>query len=73
MYGWVAAVTQKPSRVNEELDTDALHGKRCRVYLTVKELDGGGSINQVEKVLPLDMDVDHHDVAGEEDDDRPPL
>jgi hypothetical protein len=73
VYGWVAAISQKTYRVNEELDTDALHGKRCRVYLTVKELDGGGSINQVEKVLPLDADVRPDDVHHVDDDNVPPL
>jgi hypothetical protein len=57
LYGWVAAITGRTYRVNEELDTDALHGKRCKVYLTVRELDGGGSINQVEKVLSPDEPV----------------
>jgi len=55
LYGWVAAVTGKTFRVNEELDTESLHGKRCKVYLTIQELDGGGSVNRVEKVLPPDV------------------
>jgi hypothetical protein len=55
LYGWVSAITGKTYRVNEELDTEVLHGKRCKVYLTVRELDGGGSINQVEKVLPSEV------------------
>ena len=67
LYGWVAAITGKTYRVNEELDTEALHGKRCKVYLTIRELDGGGSINQVEKVLPVETESNEPD----EDEDNP--
>jgi hypothetical protein len=55
-YTWASAVKRKPFSEGETLDTDTLHSQRCRVYLTIKELDGGRSINQVEKVLPADED-----------------
>jgi hypothetical protein len=63
MYSWASAVKGKQFDVHEELDTDTLHNQRCRVYLTVEEVDGGESINQIEKVLPPENVV--------EDDDNP--
>jgi hypothetical protein len=56
-YRWSSAVTGKEFQDGEELDTDMLHGAPCRVYLVVKELDGGGSINQVERVLPREEPI----------------
>jgi len=53
-YKWATAVKGKEFVDGEELDTDTLHNQKCRVYLTIKDLDGGGSINQVEKVLAAD-------------------
>jgi hypothetical protein len=54
-YKWASAIVGKQFKEEEELDTDQLHGAPCRVYLIVKELDGGGSINQVERVLPAEI------------------
>jgi hypothetical protein len=64
LYKWATAVKGKEFVDGEELDTDTLHNQKCRVYLTIKDLDGGGSINQVGKILAaddVDTDVDDDD------------
>lgn len=35
----------------EELDLEELYGAPCQVLVTVAKLDGGGSVNRIEKVL----------------------
>lgn len=72
-YSWASAVKRKPFSEGEALDTDTLHNQKCRVYLTIKELDGGGSINQVEKVLPADEDPTFAVEENPFDDDQPPF
>jgi hypothetical protein len=59
-YDWASTIVGKHFEVNEELDTDTLHGKTCRLWLTIKELDGG-SINAIKEVLPPEEDVTDDD------------
>jgi hypothetical protein len=40
--------------VNEELDTDSLHGKLCRLWLVIKPLEDG-SINAIKEVLSAEV------------------
>jgi hypothetical protein len=56
-YHWASTVRGKPFAVGEVLETDALKNLKCRVYLVVRELETGGSVNQVEWVLPCEEPV----------------
>jgi hypothetical protein len=53
-YAFASAIRGKPFQIGEILDTDELVNKKCRVYLVIREIETGGSINNVERVLPRD-------------------
>jgi hypothetical protein len=86
LFKWASAVLGRTFEDHEELDTDTLLIKACRVYLVIKELDEGGSLNQVERVLAVDDERDNDRVSGahrllgtpgvtgtrSDDDDEPP-
>jgi hypothetical protein len=74
-YSWVSAIRGRPFEVGEVLNTDTLVNQRCRVYLTVQELETGGSVNRVERVLPPEEPTVHQPSDDEnpfgEDEDVP--
>lgn len=51
-HTFASAIRGKPFQDSEVLNTDELLNKRCRVYLVIREIETGGSINNVERVLP---------------------
>jgi hypothetical protein len=62
-YHWACAILGKPLQVHDELDTDTLINQKCRVRLIVQELETGGSVNRVDKVLPVEDDEDDNPFA----------
>jgi hypothetical protein len=70
LYAWASAVKGRPFEINEILDTDTLINQQCRVYVIIRELETGGSVNQVEKVLPPEEPVTN---SNQPDDDRNPF
>jgi len=69
LFKWASAVLGRTFEENEELDTDSLLNKGCRVYLTIRELDEGGSVNQVERLLAIE---DDSPAGNDDEDDEPP-
>jgi hypothetical protein len=43
----------RPLGDDEEIDLSELCGSQCVVVITVKQLDGGATVNRIETVLPL--------------------
>jgi hypothetical protein len=75
-YAWSSAIIGRKFREDEELDTDQLHGGPCRVFLTVRELESGGSVNQVERVLSAEPERTYSNPVDEDsqiDDDVNPF
>ena len=41
----------RPLEDDEEIELESLYGASCQVLVTVAKLDGGGTVNRIEKVL----------------------
>jgi hypothetical protein len=67
LYDWASTICGKAFDVNEELDTEMLHGKPCRLWLVIKPLEDG-SINAIKEVLPPEETPPS---TMQEDDDNP--
>jgi hypothetical protein len=74
---WASTVRGKPFAVGEELETDALKHLTCRVYLVVHELETGGSVHQVVRLLPREEPMTERHALDEDrnpfEDDEVPL
>jgi hypothetical protein len=48
----VEALKGRPMKDGEEVDLDELFGAPCQLLIEIAELDDGGTVNRVERVLP---------------------
>jgi hypothetical protein len=55
------ALLRRAIKVDEEIKPESLYDLPCQLLLTVAPLDDGGSVNRVEKVLPIAQTSDSGD------------